>query len=312
MAVRLTGLEKSYGAVRAVQGVDLDIAPGEVVALLGPNGAGKSTTIDMVLGLSRPDAGTAAIFGNDPKRAVADGDVGAMLQSGTLLPDVTVGELVETFAALHKRPLPAAEALGRAGIAELAKRQTRTLSGGEAQRVRFALAVVPDPDLLVLDEPTVAMDVEARRAFWRSMRELTSSGRTVLFATHYLEEADAYADRVVLMRAGRIVADGTAAAIKNQVSGRTISTRVANPDHDLLAGLPGVATVEVRGEHVQLGCHDSDAALRALLAACPGARDVEVHSLDLEDAFIALTTEPGEELGRSGAHSSLDPTGRPS
>jgi len=292
MAVRLSGLVKSYGEVRAVQGVDIDIAPGEVVALLGPNGAGKSTTIDMLLGLTRPDHGTATIFGNDPVRAVAAGDVGAMLQSGTLLPDVTVGELVETFASLHKKPLPVAEALTRAGIADLAKRPTAKLSGGQAQRVRFALAVVPDPDLLVLDEPTVGMDVEARRAFWATMRELTASGRTVLFATHYLEEADDYADRVVLMRAGRIIADGSAASIKGKVSGRTITALVPGADQASLARLAGVAAAEVRGERVQLSCRDSDAALRALLDTYADAHEVEVRSVDLEDAFIALTAEP--------------------
>jgi ABC-2 type transport system ATP-binding protein len=312
MAVRLSGLVKSYGKVRAVQGVDLDIAPGEVVALLGPNGAGKSTTIDMLLGLTMPDEGTASIFGNDPVRAVAAGDVGAMLQSGTLLPDVTVGELVETFAALHKRPLPVADALARAGIADLAKRATAKLSGGQAQRVRFALAVVPDPDLLVLDEPTVGMDVEARRAFWATMRELTASGRTVLFATHYLEEADDFADRIVLMRAGTIVADGSAAAIKGRVSGRTISAHVPNADRAALARLPGVAAVEVRGEQVRLSCRDSDRALRALLATHSDASEVEVRSVDLEDAFLALTTESTESTTESTDATDTEPTEAPS
>jgi ABC-2 type transport system ATP-binding protein len=294
MAVRMAGLVKSYDRIQAVRGVDLDIAAGEVVTLLGPNGAGKSTTIDMLLGLTRPDRGTARIFGDSPARAVAAGTVGAMLQSGTLLPEVTVSELVGAFAALHRRPLPVPETLARAGIAELAKRRIETLSGGQAQRLRFALAVVPDPDLLVLDEPTVGMDVEMRREFWAGIRKLTAAGRTVLFATHYLDEADAYADRVVLLRGGLVIADGSPAAVKRTVANRTISAVVpgAGPD-DLLATLPGVTGVEVRGRRVLLHCHDSDSALRHLLASYPEASDVEVTGADLEEAFLALTTGSG-------------------
>ncbi|MFD2080068.1 ABC transporter ATP-binding protein [Actinopolymorpha cephalotaxi] len=290
MAVHLSGLVKSYGHVHAVRGVDLDIAPGEVVALLGPNGAGKSTTVDMLLGLARPDQGTVSLFGVEPAQAVAQGHVGAMLQAGSLLPDATVGELVAMFAALHRAPLPVKEALERAGIADLADRPTGKLSGGQAQRVRFALAVVPDPVLLVLDEPTVGMDVESRRAFWASMRDLTAAGRTVLFATHYLDEADDYADRVVLMRSGRIIADGTAAAIKNQVSGRRISARLPGADAARLGALPGVSEVAVHGDQVTLHCTDADAALRALLPAYEQAADIEVRSVDLEDAVVALTS----------------------
>ena len=288
--------------------------PGEVVALLGPNGAGKSTTIDMLLGLVRPDEGATTIFGNPPGQAVAAGDVGAMLQSGSLLPDVTVGELVETFAALHRSPLPVGEALDRAGIADLTGRPTAKLSGGQAQRVRFALALVPDPDLLVLDEPTVGMDVESRRSFWATMRTLTARGRTVLFATHYLDEADAYADRVVLMRAGRIVADGTAAAIKARVAGRTIAAQVPGATAAALADLPGVATVDVRGDRVVLGCRDADTALRALLATYADASDVEVRSVDLEDAFVALTAataDDGDAQNRPHDPTALDARSQP-
>ncbi|WP_084678025.1 ABC transporter ATP-binding protein [Actinopolymorpha alba] len=178
MAVRLDGLVKRYGTIQAVRGIDLDIAPGEVVALLGPNGAGKSTTIDMLLGLARPDEGSASIFGNPPEQVVAQGLVGAMLQSGSLLPDVTVGEIVAMFAALHRKPLSVGEALERAGIADLAKRRTAKLSGGQAQRVRFALAVVPDPDLLVLDEPTRTSSPRApSRCWWRPRRSSSSLPR---------------------------------------------------------------------------------------------------------------------------------------
>jgi ABC-2 type transport system ATP-binding protein len=292
LAVRLAGLAKRYGDVPAVRGVDLDIAAGEVVALLGPNGAGKSTTIDMLLGLTRPDRGIVQIFGDAPGRAVAAGAVGAMLQSGTLLPDATVAELVSMFAALHRRPLTVPEALGNAGIADLARRRVDRLSGGQTQRLRFALAIVPDPDLLVLDEPTVGMDVQMRRDFWAGMRRLTGSGRTVLFATHYLEEADAYADRAILMRAGEVIADGSPADVKQGVAGRTITATVAGADPRLLAALPGVSTVESRGPHAVLHCHDSDTALRHLLSSYPEASDIEVAAVNLEDAFLAITNAP--------------------
>lgn len=217
-AVRLAGLRKTYGDTVAVDGLDLEVAPGEIVALLGPNGAGKSTTVDLILGLSRPDAGTVAVFGRGPRDAVDDGLVGAMLQDGAMLEDATVGEMVALFAAVHPHPLPVADVLERAGLTDLAGRQATELSGGQAQRVRFALALVPDPDLLVLDEPTVAMDVATRREFWAAMRRFVAAGRTVLFATHYLDEADGFADRVVLLRDGRVVADRPAIIQKPQTT----------------------------------------------------------------------------------------------
>jgi ABC-2 type transport system ATP-binding protein len=282
-------LHKAFGEVRAVDGVDLTVSAGEVVALLGPNGAGKSTTVDMLLGLSTPDRGEVTVFGRTPRQAVAEGVVGAMLQSGALLDDATVAETVGLIAALHRKPLPVAEVLDRAGIADLADRRSTKLSGGQKQRVRFALALVCDPDLLVLDEPTVAMDVETRRQFWQSMREYTSTGRTVLFATHYLEEAQDFADRVVLMRAGRVVADGSVAQVRATVSGRTIRAVVPGARQDELAGYPGVRSAELRADQAVLTCSDSDAALRALLAAHPAAHDIEITALGLEDAFLALT-----------------------
>jgi ABC-2 type transport system ATP-binding protein len=286
----MTAVHKSFGKVKAVRGVDLTIAPGEVVAFLGPNGAGKSTTIDMMLGLTRPDSGTAQLFGGDPVAAVRAGSVGAMLQSGALLPDVTVKDLVTTFAALHRHPLSAAEAMSRAGVADIASSKTDKLSGGQAQRVRYALALVPNPDLLVLDEPTVAMDVELRRSFWASMREFVGSGKTVMFATHYLEEADDFADRVVVLAAGRVVADGTGAQIKSTVAGRTLSAVVPGATPDDLARLPGVSAVEAQGPRIVLQCTDSDASLRAMLAGWPDSHDIEIRTANLEDAFLALTS----------------------
>jgi ABC-2 type transport system ATP-binding protein len=287
-AVALSGLRKRFGEVRAVDGIDLVISPGEVVALLGPNGAGKSTTVDLLLGLSTPDDGRISVFGGSPREAVVAGQISAMLQSGALPDDATVAETVGLIAALHRRPMPVARALEQAGIADLAGRRCTKLSGGQKQRVRFALALVCEPDLLVLDEPTVAMDVETRRAFWQQMRAYTDTGRTVLFATHYLEEAEEYADRVVLMRAGKIVADGSVAQVRAAVSGRTLRAVVPGAA-DL--SLPGVRSAERRGDQVTLTCTDSDTAVRALLSRYPTARDIEITALGLEDAFLALTGE---------------------
>ncbi|WP_116102646.1 ABC transporter ATP-binding protein [Amycolatopsis thermalba] len=294
-AVRLSGLRKHYGEVRAVDGVDLTIAPGEVVALLGPNGAGKSTTVDMLLGLTAPDSGEVSIFGATPAEAVSRGAIGAMLQGAALPDDATVGEMVGMIASLHRKPMPVAEALRRAGIEDLANRRGTKLSGGQKQRVRFAVALVSDPDLLVLDEPTAAMDVPSRREFWKSMHAYTNTGRTVLFATHYLEEAEEYADRVVLMRAGRIVADGSVAEVRALASGRTLRAAVPGATAAAVADLPGVTEHEVRGGRIAVSTSDSDATLRALLARFPDARDIEITAIGLEGAFLTLTADDEED-----------------
>jgi ABC-2 type transport system ATP-binding protein len=269
----------------------VSINRGETVALLGPNGAGKSTTIDMLLGLLPPDAGSTTIFGRSPGDAVAAGAIGAMLQTGALIRDVSVRELIAMMAALYPRALDVDEVIELVGLREIAERRTEKLSGGQTQRVRFAIALVGDPELLVLDEPTVAMDVESRRAFWATMREFAARGKTVLFATHYLDEADDYADRAVLMAAGRVVADGPTTEIKARVGSRIIRATLPGVPEAALADLPGVTAAERRGEAVVLRCSDSDAAIRALLADYPDARDIEITGAGLEEAFIELTAE---------------------
>ncbi len=291
--LELRGLEKSFrtphGTVQAVRGVDISIRAGEIVALLGPNGAGKSTTIDMLLGLAEPDAGSVSVLGRTPADATLSGLVGAMLQTGMLIGDLSARELVAMVASLYPAPLDVDEVLALVGIEAIAERRTQKLSGGEAQRVRFALALVSDPALLVLDEPTTAMDVEGRHAFWSTMREFASRGRTILFATHSLEEADANADRAVLMADGRVVADGPTTEIRAMVGGRSI--RATLPDAELfeLEDLPGVTHAERHGEAVLLSCADSDVAIRALLDSWPEARDIEIASAGLEQAFLELT-----------------------
>ncbi|GIG90329.1 ABC transporter ATP-binding protein [Plantactinospora endophytica] len=294
--VELTDLTKSYGAVTAVAGLSLRIRPGEVVAFLGPNGAGKTTTIDMLLGLARPDTGTVRVFGDSPVDAVALGRIAAVMQTGGLLKDMTVAETVRMTANFYPHARPVAEVLDRAGIADIADRRVGKCSGGQQQRLRFAMALLPDPDLMVLDEPTTGMDVAGRRDFWTAIRRDARAGRTVLFATHYLEEADAYADRIVLIRQGRIVADGTTAEVKNLAAGRLVRATLPGADQVRLAALPGVESVEVRGDTVLVQASDSDAVARHLLTAT-AARDLEITSRNLEDAFLTLTTgTPTDDL----------------
>ena len=301
----LHGLQKSYrgpqGPIRAVRGIDVSIAPGETVALLGPNGAGKSTTIDMLLGLARPDGGTVSLFGRSPREAVDAGLIGAMLQTGGLIRDLSVRELVAMMASLYPDRMDVEEALEVTGLTAIAGQRTHKLSGGQTQRVRFALAIVCNPELLVLDEPTVALDVEGRREFWSIMREFAARGKTVLFATHYLEEADANADRAILMAHGRIVADGPTTEIKARVGRRTLRATLPGINPSNLAGLPGVASAERRGDAVMLSCVDSDLSIRALLEQYPAAKDIEIVGGSLEEAFLELTGETDADEQELGA-----------
>jgi ABC-2 type transport system ATP-binding protein len=284
-------VSKAYGGVRAVDGLTLSLRAGETVALLGPNGAGKSTTLDLLLGLKNADSGTVRLFGTTPREALVAGRVGAMLQSGGLMDEVTVAELVRLACALHPKPYPVADVLSRAGIAQLADRKVDKLSGGQAQRVRFALATAGDSDLIVLDEPTTGMDVTTRQGFWATMREQADQGRTVLFATHYLEEADAIADRVLVLHRGRLLADGTAAEIKARAGARRVSFDLEGPiDESALRGLPFLTTIGISGRTVRIQSSDADATVHALYGLGLHPRNLEVAGLGLEQAFVAITT----------------------
>jgi len=293
--IQLGGLTKSFGAVRAVDNIDLVVAPGETVALLGPNGAGKSTTIDMLLGLLKPDMGDVRVFGMAPAEAVKIGAIGAMLQTGQLIRDLKVRELLAMMASLYPNPAAIDDVVDITGIGDIADRLTNKLSGGETQRVRAGIALISNPDLLVLDEPTVAMDVEGRHVFWTSIRRIAASGKTVVFATHYLEEADSYADRIVLMARGRIVADGPTTEIKATVGLRTIRVTLPNVETDDLSALDGVKSSERRGDAAVLHCTDSDVAIRALLREFPAASDIEIAGAGLEQAFLLLTGDQESE-----------------
>ena len=283
-ALRATDLTKSFRTpdgqvVTAVDGIDLTIGSGEIVAFLGPNGAGKTTTVDLFLGLTSPTSGTIEVYGETPHRAVVEGRVSAVLQTGGLLPDFTVRETIRAIAALHGRPERVDVVVERAGLGPLCNRLVKACSGGEQQRLKFALALVPDPDLVILDEPTTGMDVGARQEFWDTMRADAADGRTIVFATHYLAEADAFADRTVLMAQGRIRADGPTAQVRAAYGGQSVSFR---PPHDAV-GVAGVDPAWLDG-------------VRGALAPW-GITDLEVTSASLEAAFLALTGAPATTQG---------------
>jgi len=296
-AVAFEKVVKRFGEVTAVDGVDLEIARGETVALLGRNGAGKSTTVSLLLGLNEPDTGRVALFGEPPGHSVRRGLVGAMLQEARPVPRVTVGELITFVAGRYPAPMPVERALELAGVAELADRRVDRLSGGQAQRVRFAVALAGDPALIVLDEPTAALDVEARHAFWQAMRAYARRGHTVLFSTHYLEEADAHADRILVIDRGRIVADGSGEELRRAAGGSLVSFDLV-PDGagtEGLTRLPGVVSLEVRGHRALLRTEDSDATVRAL-AERDAIRGLQVSPASLDDAFLALTGSTAPEV----------------
>jgi ABC-2 type transport system ATP-binding protein len=288
---------KSYGTVRAVNSVSFDIWPGQMVAMLGPNGAGKSTTVDIMLGLRRPDSGAVKVLGLTPQRAAAAGRVGAMLQSGSLPDRATVGEVIDLARRLYgsRRSLPAL--LDLAGLAELANRRADRLSGGQARRVQLAVALAGEPEVLFLDEPTTGLDVQSRRLFWAGVRQVAASGATVLFATHYLDEADANAGRVLVLAAGQLVADGDPAAIKARLSERTIRAAVHPVRIGELRTLPGVRTVTAEGPEVELRTHDADLTLEGLYRCGATIRNLRIDGATLEDALIRLTSQPSRADG---------------
>lgn len=322
-AISLSRVTKRYGGLTAVDDLSLDIPRGAAVALLGQNGAGKSTTVSMLMGLAEPDAGLVRIGGAAPRTAVGEGRIAAMLQDCGLMPGVTVAELVDLARRLYPAPIATAAALESAGLAGLARRRVDRLSGGQAQRLKFALVAVANPDVMLLDEPTRALDVQGRREFWTAMRAFAASGRTILFATHYLDEVEQNADRVVVLARGRIVADGTPAQIRAGSGSAAVRFRLARGDHaraedsgadhtradhlaadhlaanhlapDRLApgggrfGLPGTAAVD--GEWVTVRTDDADATVRALAAGPLPWRDLSVTPPSLDDSFLRLTSE---------------------
>jgi ABC-2 type transport system ATP-binding protein len=284
----LTGITKRYGTTVALDGLNLSLRPGEIVALLGPNGAGKSTAVKLLLGLIAPTSGTARVFGSDPRETKAHTRVGAMLQVARVTETLRVREHIDLFRSYYPDPLPVAEILRIAQLQEIEDRLFSQLSGGQKQRVLFALAICGNPDLIFLDEPTVGLDIESRRALWQQVRSFSAQGKTVLLTTHYLEEADALAHRIIVINKGRVISEGTPAEIKRSSGGRTIRchTRLSQ---ELLQTLPGVTSVELKEGGVIVISSDAEAVVREMLLRDETLSGLEVASPALEDAFLALT-----------------------
>lgn len=293
-AAELVGVTKRFGDVVALSGVDIAARPGEVLAVLGPNGAGKTTAINIMLGLLKPTTGTARIFGADPRSPRNRLRLGAMLQVSGVPATLTVREHIASFATYYPKPLGIDETIALAGLEAVANRAYGKLSGGQQQRLHFALAMVGDPDLLFLDEPTTGLDVASRRTFWSNVREFLGGNRTVILTTHYLEEADALADRVVVLDRGRVVAEGTPTEIKGRAAGRKVRA-VSSLTLALAKALPGVKSAERNGTALTLLTSDADATVRALLEADQNASGLEVTGAGLEEAFLSLTDNRANE-----------------
>jgi ABC-2 type transport system ATP-binding protein len=286
----LHGASKTFGEVQALRQVNFAVRAGELVALLGPNGAGKTTAVKLFLGLAKPSSGTVSVFGGDPIHAEVRTRIGAMLQVAKVPETLRVREHIDLFSSYYPNPLPLAETLAAAGLQEIKDRVFGELSGGQRQRVLFALALCGDPDILFLDEPTVGLDVESRRVLWEEIRKLIARGKTVLLTTHYLEEADALADRVVVINRGEIIAEGTPAEIKASTAGRRIRC-VSSLDIETVRSLPGVNDVRRDRDALEIRAASAEPILRELLARDAGLSGVEVTSAGLEEAFLALTLE---------------------
>jgi ABC-2 type transport system ATP-binding protein len=284
----LISVTHHYGPVAALSDVSLALRPGEVTALLGPNGAGKTTAVSLLTGVLRPTSGRARLFAGDPRAMAGRRRMGVMLQVSRVPESLTIREHLHLFSSYYPAPLPAPVVLALAGLEAVADRRFGRLSGGQQQRALFALAICGNPELLFLDEPTVGMDVEARRLFWQTVRELAASGRAILLTTHYLEEADALASRVVVINRGRIVADGRPDEIKARAADRQVTCRTAL-SREALHALPGVTRVDAQADGVRLVTADAEATVRALLQQDLAVAALEVRSVGLEEAFLALT-----------------------
>jgi ABC-2 type transport system ATP-binding protein len=284
----LCGVTKHYSDKLALDRLSLDLRRGEIVALLGPNGAGKTTAVRLMLGLTAPSSGSVRVFSGDPRNHHVRANVGAMLQVARMPETLRVREYIELFRSYYPKPLSYRQTLDLGQLDEIQGRLFGDLSGGQRQRVLFALAACGDPDLLFLDEPTVGMDIEARRTLWDKVRSLAQRGKTVLLTTHYLEEADALAHRVIVLNAGKIVAEGTPGSIKRHVSGAKIRC-ITGLDIDLVRTLPSVIDVSRDREALLITATDAESTVRALFQKDPSLSGLQVTSAALEDAFLALT-----------------------
>ncbi len=290
---RLHSVTKRYGQTTALDGLNLNLYPGEVVALLGPNGAGKTTAVRLLLGLIAPNTGSVRVMGRDPRDAEARTSIGAMLQVTRVPETLKVREHIDLFRSYYPNPLAAAEIVRTARLEGLGDRMFGKLSGGQKQRVLFGLALAGNPELVFLDEPTVGMDIESRRGLWEQVRSLAAQGKTVLLTTHYLEEADSLANRVVVINKGKIIAEGTPAEIKHRVAGRRIRC-VTQLDVEFLESLPSVSSVERDREAVVISATEAERVVREMLRLDETLRGLEVSAAGLEEAFLALTGSDAE------------------
>ena len=290
---RLDGAIKRYGPLTALDGANLQLQRGELLALLGPNGAGKTTAIGLLLGLLRADAGTVQLFGQDPQQIEARRRIGVMLQNAELPPTLRVGELLRLTASYYPAPRTVVEAAELAGVSDLLKRPYAKLSGGQQRRVQFALALCGRPELLFLDEPTVGMDIEARQKLWTAIRQLLAEGCSVLLTTHYLEEAEALADRVCVMARGRMIHEGTVEELRARVALKRIRCLSAL-SVDVLRGWPEISELRRENDRLHIAAADAETVVRRLLAADPELRELEVHRAGLAEAFTELTRDAEE------------------
>jgi ABC-2 type transport system ATP-binding protein len=297
----LNHVRKTYGEVEALKNVDLSIRQGELLALLGPNGAGKTTAVKLLLGLARPTAGSVNVFGGDPVDAGVRMRTGAMLQVAKVPETLRVREHIDLFSSYYSAPMPLSETLAIAGLEPLANRKFGELSGGQRQRVLFALAICGNPDLLFLDEPTVGLDVEARRLLWDQIRKLLAKGKTILLTTHYLQEADALATRVVVINRGAIIAEGTPSEIKAQTAGKQIRCVTSLPI-ETVRRMHGVLEVRQDREALEIKATEAEPVLRELLDGDRSISGIEVTTAGLEEAFLALTSEDNSQQKGLGSN----------
>jgi len=290
VVARLNAVMKRYDRLTALDGVDLVLRRGELLAVLGPNGAGKSTSIGLLLGLIRPDAGRVELFGLDPQRIEARRRIGVMLQSAILPQTLRVGELLRLTASYYPNPRALAESAELAGISDLLMRPYGKLSGGQQRRVQFALALCGRPELLFLDEPTVGMDIDARQKLWAAMRALVAEGCSVVLTTHYLEEAEALAQRVVVLGQGRVLSEGSVDALRARVALTRIRC-VSDLDADAISHWPQVASAAREGERLRITTAVAENVVRRLLDADPALSELEVQRAGLAEAFTELTRE---------------------
>ena len=301
IVAHLEGVDKNYGDIKALRNVNFRVRAGEVLALLGPNGAGKTTAVKLLLGLLQPNSGKVRVFGGDPTNPENRMRTGAMLQVGRVPETLRVCEHIDLFSSYYSNPLPMLEVLAAAGIEKLRDRKYSDLSGGQKQRVLFALSICGDPDILFLDEPTVGLDVEARRLLWDQIRNLVSRGKTILLTTHYLPEADALADRIAVINRGQIIAEGTPAQIKAQTSGKRIRC-ITQLNLASLRQIPGVTLAQQDREAVELHTGEAEPVVRELLARDATLSGLEITTAGLEEAFLALTQDASTGDSSANGH----------